>query len=158
MSSSQTKKPSILLGDDTPGNLEILVQFFDKQGFEVFVATDGTSALEQVPSTHPDLILLDAMMPGLDGFETCQRLKANPDTADIPVIFMTALTETADKVKGFRAGAVDYVTKPIQHEQDYEPCDQPNPKLLLRLHLTVSLHKATRMGLLCSTHSCLELF
>lgn len=117
MSAPSSKKPSILLVDDTPTNLEILVQVFDKQGYEVFVATDGESALEQVPSTKPDLILLDVMMPGLDGFETCQRLKANPSTADIPVIFMTALAETNDKVKGFQTGAVDYVTKPIQHEE-----------------------------------------
>jgi len=117
MRPSPSSKPSILLVDDTPTNLEILVQVFDKQGYEVFVATDGESALEQVPSTRPDLILLDVMMPGLDGFETCKRLKGNPDTADIPVIFMTALTETNDKVKGLQAGAVDFVTKPIQHEE-----------------------------------------
>jgi DNA-binding NtrC family response regulator len=117
MSRITSHKPSILLVDDTPTNLEILVQVFDKQGYEVFVATDGESAIEQVSSTQPDLILLDVMMPGLDGFETCQRLKANSDTADIPVIFMTALTETQEKVKGFQVGAVDYVTKPIQHEE-----------------------------------------
>jgi len=117
MSLSSSPKSSIFLVDDTPTNLEILVQVFDKQGYEVFVATDGESALEQISATRPDLILLDVMMPGLDGFETCQRLKANPATADIPVIFMTALTETLDKVKGFQVGAVDYVTKPIQHEE-----------------------------------------
>lgn len=117
MSLTPENKPSILLVDDTPTNLEILVKVFDKEGYEVFVATDGQSALEQVPSTRPDLILLDVMMPGLDGFETCQRLKANPATADIPVIFMTALAETNDKVKGFQTGAIDYVTKPIQHEE-----------------------------------------
>lgn len=117
MSLLPSSKPSILLVDDTPTNLEILVQVFDKQGYEVFVATDGESALEQISATRPDLILLDVMMPGLDGFETCQRLKANPATADIPVIFMTALTETPEKVKGFQMGAVDYVTKPIQHEE-----------------------------------------
>jgi len=92
MSLLPSSKPSIFLVDDTPTNLEILVQVFDKEGYDVFVATDGESALEQVPNTRPDLILLDVMMPGLDGFETCQRLKANPHTADIPVIFMTALT------------------------------------------------------------------
>jgi len=117
MSLLPSSKPSILLVDDTPTNLRILGIVFEKQGFEIFVATDGVSALEQVPNIRPDLILLDVMMPGLDGFETCQRLKANPDTADIPVIFMTALTETMDKVKGFQAGAVDYVTKPIQLEE-----------------------------------------
>jgi len=117
MSLLPSSKPSIFLVDDTPTNLEILVQVFDKEGYDVFVATDGESALEQVPNTRPDLILLDVMMPGLDGFETCQRLKANPHTADIPVIFMTALTKTLDKVKGFHVGALDYVTKPIQHEE-----------------------------------------
>ena len=117
MSLLPSSKPSILLVDDTPTNLEILVQVFDKQGYDVFVATDGESALEQISATRPDLILLDVMMPGLDGFETCQRLKANPATADIPVIFMTALTETPEKVKGFQMGALDYVTKPIQHEE-----------------------------------------
>jgi len=117
MSFTRSPKPSILIVDDTPTNLQILGIVFDKQGFEIFVATDGVSALEQVQNIRPDLILLDVMMPGLDGFETCQRLKANPDTADIPVIFMTALTETTDKVKGFQAGAVDYVTKPIQIEE-----------------------------------------
>ena len=117
MSVSSSRKSSILLVDDTPTNLEILVQVFDREGYEVFVATDGESALEQAPSTKPDLILLDVMMPGLDGFETCRRLKAHPDTADTPIIFMTALTETHDKVKGLQVGAVDYVTKPIQHEE-----------------------------------------
>ena len=113
----QEKPGAILIVDDTPTNLEILVDFFANQGFEVFVAMDGESALDQISHARPDLILLDVMMPGIDGFETCRRLKANNETADIPVIFMTALTETVDKVKGFTVGAVDYVTKPIQHEE-----------------------------------------
>jgi len=158
MSTSITKKPSILLVDDTPANLEILVQVFDKQGFEVFVATDGESALEQIPSIHPDLILLDAMMPGLNGFETCLRLKANPESADIPVIFMTALSETVDKIRGFRVGAVDYVTKPIQHEEVLarvtthltmrslrQKLEQTNQTLELRVQeRTAELHFALR--------------
>jgi signal transduction histidine kinase len=81
------------------------------------VAEDGEDALAQTTHTKPDLILLDVMMPGLDGFETCGRLKADPATKDIPVIFMTALNETAEKVRAFKAGAVDYITKPIQHEE-----------------------------------------
>ena len=114
----ELEKPgAILIVDDTPTNLEILVDFFAGQGFEVFVAMDGESALEQISHARPDLILLDVMMPGIDGFETCRRLKANSEMADIPVIFMTALTETVDKVRGFTVGAVDYVTKPIQHEE-----------------------------------------
>ena len=117
MSVESSKKDSILLVDDTASNLEILVNFFSEQGFQVSVAVDGESALEQIRHDLPDLILLDVMMPGIDGFETCRRLKANERTADIPVIFMTALSETMDKVKGFSVGGVDYVTKPIQHEE-----------------------------------------
>ncbi len=117
MKEEQNKPGSLLIVDDTPTNLEILVDFFSEQGFDVFVAMDGESAIEQIPHARPELILLDVMMPGIDGFETCRRLKADEETADIPIIFMTALTDTVDKVKGFSAGAVDYVTKPIQHEE-----------------------------------------
>ena len=105
MSGENPKKSSILLVDDTTANLEILVAFFTKQGFTVSVAVDGESALDQLKQDRPDLILLDVMMPGIDGFETCRRLKANKETAEIPVIFMTALSETMDKVKGFSLGA-----------------------------------------------------
>ena len=117
MKEEQNKPGSLLIVDDTPTNLEILVDFFSEQGFDVFVAMDGESAIEQIAHARPELILLDVMMPGIDGFETCRRLKANEETADIPIIFMTALTDTVDKVRGFSAGAVDYVTKPIQHEE-----------------------------------------
>lgn len=110
-------KHSLLIVDDTPTNLDVLVDFFIEHNFEVFVATDGESALEQLAHIQPDLILLDIMMPGLDGFETCQRIKAQERLKDIPVIFMTALSDTTDKVQGFQVGAVDYITKPIQHEE-----------------------------------------
>ncbi len=129
MSMESSKKESLLLVDDTPSNLEILVNFFNEQGFQVSVAVDGESALEQIEHDLPDLILLDVMMPGIDGFETCRRLKANEKTADIPVIFMTALSETMDKVKGFSVGGVDYVTKPIQQE---EVLARVNTHLMLR--------------------------
>jgi len=109
--------PSILLVDDTPTNLKILVEYFSDSGFDISVATSGETALKQIEANPPDLILLDVMMPGIDGFETCRRIKANPATKDVPVIFMTALTETSDKVKGFEAGAVDYVTKPLHQEE-----------------------------------------
>ena len=107
----------VLVVDDNPTNLSVLVNILRDVGLRVLVATDGESALEQVAYNKPDLILLDVMMPGIDGFETCQRLKANPDTANIPVIFMTALSETVDKVRGLSMGAVDYVTKPFEHEE-----------------------------------------
>ncbi len=129
MSVENSKKESILLVDDTASNLEILVNFFNEQGFQVSVAVDGESALEQIDHDLPDLILLDVMMPGIDGFETCRQLKAKEKTADIPVIFMTALSETMDKVKGFSVGGVDYVTKPIQHE---EVLARVNTHLMLR--------------------------
>ena len=86
-------------------------------GFKVLVATDGESAIEQLKFVQPDLILLDVMMPGIDGFETCRRLKADPAKQEIPVIFMTALADTLDKVQGFQMGAVDYITKPFQYEE-----------------------------------------
>lgn len=108
---------SILIVDDTPTNLEVLVDYFADLRFDVLVASDGPGALEQMAHAKPDIILLDVMMPGMDGFEVCRRLKAAPDTADIPVIFMTALSDTVDKIRGFEAGAVDYVTKPIQQEE-----------------------------------------
>jgi signal transduction histidine kinase len=107
----------LLIVDDNPTNLGILFDYLTKSGFKVLVALDGESAIEQVEYTKPDLILLDVMMPGIDGFKTCDRLKANPSTQDIPVIFMTALSDTVDKVHGFEIGAVDYITKPIQHEE-----------------------------------------
>ena len=114
---TRADKDAILIVDDTPTNLEVLVNYLTGSGFEVFVATDGESAIERVALVQPDIILLDVMMPGIDGFETCRRLKQNEKTRDIPVIFMTALTDTVDKVRGFNAGAVDYVTKPFQQEE-----------------------------------------
>ncbi len=109
--------PLILVVDDTPANLEVLTEALENAGFEVAVATDGERALKQATLSQPDLILLDVMMPGIDGFETCRQLKASAITSDIPVIFMTALTELNDKVRGFSLGAVDYVTKPFQEAE-----------------------------------------
>ncbi|NEP52859.1 MAG: response regulator [Moorea sp. SIO3C2] len=97
-------KNLILVVDDTPTNLSVISQALHNAGFTVAVETDGESAIEQVNYNQPDLILLDVMMPGIDGFETCKRLKANPLNRDIPVIFMTALTDTVDKVKGLSIG------------------------------------------------------
>ena len=108
---------TLLIVDDMPANIAVLVESLEQHGFEALVARDGESALEQAGYAQPDLILLDVMMPGMDGFETCRRLKASAETREIPVIFMTALDETDDKVRGFTAGAVDYVTKPFQQEE-----------------------------------------
>ncbi|HEY0947042.1 MAG TPA: hybrid sensor histidine kinase/response regulator [Opitutaceae bacterium] len=108
---------TVLVVDDTPANLSVLVQCLGDAGLRVMVAEDGLDALEQAARTRPDLILLDVMMPGIDGFETCRRLKTQPATADTPVIFMTALADTAEKLQGFAVGAVDYITKPVQHDE-----------------------------------------
>ncbi len=107
----------ILIVDDNPDNLSVLFELLSAYHFEVLVAEDGESALSQAEYARPDLILLDILMPNMDGFMTCQRLKANPSTQQIPVIFMSALTETEEKVKGFQLGGVDFVTKPLQHEE-----------------------------------------
>ncbi len=115
MKSAESK--GILVVDDNPTNLEVLSESLIQAGFQVAVAIDGESALEQVVYHRPELILLDVMMPGIDGFETCQRLKENPETYDIPVIFMTALSDTQHKVRGLSLGAVDYITKPFQQEE-----------------------------------------
>ncbi|WP_428559883.1 MAG: response regulator [Solidesulfovibrio sp. DCME] len=103
----------ILLVDDTETNLDILVETLGED-YEVTVATDGETALAQARAQAPDLILLDIMMPGMDGYEVCRRLMADPVTAQTPVIFLTALTEVTDKTQGFAVGAVDYVTKPFE--------------------------------------------
>ncbi len=117
MSSDTVENRSILIVDDTPTNLEVLFNFLSNAGFKVLFAEDGESALEKANYALPNLILLDILMPGIDGFETCRRLKENESTKSIPVIFLTALTDTADKVKGFSLGAVDFITKPLQYEE-----------------------------------------
>ncbi|MBD2233290.1 response regulator [Phormidium tenue] len=117
MSEDTAKTATILVVDDTPTNLDVLFDFLNNAGFKVLFAEDGESALEKAQYADPDLILLDILMPGMDGFETCRRLKQQETTAAIPVIFLTALTETTDKVKGLALGAVDFITKPLQYEE-----------------------------------------
>ncbi|MFB2921497.1 hybrid sensor histidine kinase/response regulator [Aerosakkonema funiforme] len=117
MNSESSEQGIILIVDDTPTNLGSMVDCLTKSGFTVWVARSGQSAIKKVQYSPPDLILLDVIMPEMDGFETCQRLKENESTKDIPVIFMTALDDTESKVKGFNIGAVDYITKPLQHEE-----------------------------------------
>jgi DNA-binding response OmpR family regulator len=111
--SSAKRRDIVLVVDDTPGNLSFLTDTLDQVGVTVLVATDGTSALALVDQITPDLILMDAMMPGIDGFETCRRLKQDKQLAHVPVIFMTGLSESWHVVKGLEVGGVDYVTKPI---------------------------------------------
>ncbi len=110
-------KVSILIVDDNPTNLHVLLEYLEESGFEILIARSGEGAIQQLVHFQPDLILLDVVMPGMNGFETCRRLKANKETQEIPVVFMSALSETVDKVKGFEVGGVDYVTKPFQQEE-----------------------------------------
>jgi formate hydrogenlyase transcriptional activator len=141
---SSVRGASILVVDDTPTNVSVLLEVLGRAGHKVLVARDGESALEQAGYAHPELILLDVMMPGLDGFETCKRLKREPMTAQIPVIFMTALSELHDKVRAFEAGAADYVSKPFQHEE-----------VLARVNVHLTLARLTRE--LAEANSNLEL-
>lgn len=105
---------TLLVVDDYPLNLSLIVDYLSEFGFQIIIAQTGEEAIELAKSEKPDLVLLDVMLPGINGFETCKRLKSNAETSDIIVIFMTVLTDTEDKVKGFNLGAVDYVTKPFQ--------------------------------------------
>ncbi|MBY6190238.1 response regulator [Microbulbifer agarilyticus] len=104
----------VLVVDDSPDTLSLINDTLEQAGIDALVALDGSQALNIAQRLRPDMILLDAVMPGLDGFETCRRLKADPTLAAIPVIFMTGLTDSADIVRGLESGGVDYLTKPIQ--------------------------------------------
>jgi signal transduction histidine kinase len=129
-----TQENTILVVDDTPTNLQVLFDLLSEQGYRVAIAKNGETALQRIQTSQPNLILLDVMMPGIDGFEACQKLKDNPATKDIPVIFMTALSDSVDKVKGLSLGAVDYITKPIQHEE-----------VLARIRVHLQLRNANRV-------------
>lgn len=110
-------KNKILIVDDEPVNVKVLQRKLEKSGYEVRMATNGFECLERVDEEHPDIILLDIMMPDMDGVETCQRLKQNPKTETIPVIFVTAKMDRTDKISGLESGAIDYITKPIDMEE-----------------------------------------
>lgn len=133
MNSKKSPRKSILIIDDSQTNLELISELFNESEFEVCIAPDGEVGIKKAEAERPDLILLDVIMPGIDGFETCRRLKKNPATKDIPVIFMTARSETVDKVKGLTIGAVDYITKPFQQEE-----------VLARLRLHLRLYYLTK--------------
>lgn len=117
MSNSRNYKGNILVVDDTPANLRLLVDLLKENGYQVRPVPNGNLALASVKALPPDLILLDIMMPEIDGYEVCRRLKADELTQDIPVIFISAINEVLDKVKAFNVGGVDYITKPFQVEE-----------------------------------------
>jgi PAS domain S-box-containing protein len=108
---------NVLIVDDTPANIDILGHIMGRGGLNISVAPNGEKALEVIGKNKPDLILLDVMMPGIDGYEVCERLKKDETTKDIPVIFLTALSDLENIVKGFKVGAVDYITKPFKEQE-----------------------------------------
>lgn len=114
---SSLKNKNILIVDDQPNNLRVLFTYLQARSMKVLIADSGKRAIDQIERQPPDIILMDVMMPGMDGFETCRRIKRNKRLSDIPVIFMTALTDMKDKLTAFSAGGVDYVTKPFQQEE-----------------------------------------
>jgi adenylate cyclase len=122
--------PLILAVDDTPENLEILSVRLEANGYEVQTAADGEEGLARARELEPDLILLDIMMPKMDGYDVMQQLRADPATAGVPVIFLTALTSTIEQHFGFDLGAVDYITKPFN-----------SPELLARVEVALRLRR-----------------
>jgi DNA-binding response OmpR family regulator len=140
----------VLIVDDVPDNLSVLHDALDEAGYAVLVATSGEAALQRASQALPDIVLLDAVMPGMDGFEVARRLKSQPDTAHIPIVFMTGLTETEHVVAAFQAGGVDYVTKPIRpreviariavHMQSARQARQARNALDAFGHATMAIH------------------
>ncbi|MGB7338182.1 MAG: hybrid sensor histidine kinase/response regulator [Phototrophicaceae bacterium] len=117
MATSNSQSEYILLVDDISDNLDMLGDMLNHQGYAVKMALDGQEALDKIADSPPDLVLLDIQMPGMNGYEVCQTIKASPDTEHIPVIFLSALNETSDVVKGFDAGGVDYISKPFKFKE-----------------------------------------
>jgi len=133
MGNNNSATESILLVDDNPTNLQVLFQTLEGVGCKLLIAKNGNGALAIAGKASPDLILLDIMMPDIDGYEVCRQLKADPATADIPVIFLSALGETEDKVKGLHLGAVDYITKPFQPDE-----------VIARVNTHLTIHRLKR--------------
>ena len=133
MGNNNSATESILLVDDNPTNLQVLFQTLEGVGCKLLIAKNGNGALAIAGKARPDLIRLDIMMPDIDGYEVCRQLKADPATADIPVIFLSALGETEDKVKGLHLGAVDYITKPFQPDE-----------VIARVNTHLTIHRLKR--------------
>jgi DNA-binding response OmpR family regulator len=131
--SAGQQKPLILIVDDVPQNLQVMGNFLIGKDYDIYMAASGQKALEMANKIWPDLILLDVIMPEMDGFQVCQELKAKAETKDIPVIFLTAKTQMEDILKGFEVGAVDYVTKPFNKKE-----------LLARVSTHVALRSAQK--------------
>ena len=132
----------IMIVDDTPANLALLSDTLSEANYRVLVATDGLSAIEQIDYLKPDIILMDVVMPGIDGFETCRRLKADPATCDIPILFMTGLGELDNLLRGFGEGGLDYIVKPIRP-----------PEVLARIEVHLALARARQRAENALQHS-----
>jgi two-component system sensor kinase FixL len=143
----------ILMVDDDPTNLDVLRHTLDGRGYRLFVTRSGESAIEVARRVHPALVLLDIVMPGIDGYETCRRLKEDPDTRDAAVIFLSSLDDTKDKVRGLEVGAVDFVPKPFQRD---EVVARVNTHLTLqRLRRQVEARNAELARALAGAHEVL---
>lgn len=139
------RSPSILIVDDAPAILGVVRELLTRQGYQTFLATSGERAMSIAQRVHPDLILLDVIMPGMDGFETCRRLKGDPRTQRIPVIFMSAKSDTDDIVAGFDFGAVDYIGKPLRMA---EVCARVRAQLRLRSTSEAHIEQADRLRMI----------
>jgi two-component system cell cycle response regulator len=148
VSVSDTRKPAVLIVDDAPDNLGALRTMMLRQGYQTFVANSGERALDIALRVKPDLVLLDIVMPGMDGLEACRRLKAHPATMHIPVIFMSARNETADIVAGFDNGAADYIPKPLRME---EVCARVRAQLRLRTTSATQSAQAERLRMIVNS-------
>ena len=137
---------TILTVDDTPANLDVLVEILEAAGFRISVATTGEKALQVLSQTKPDLILLDVMMPGIDGYETCRRLRAQEAGADVPVIFLTARDEPQAIRQGFEAGGDDYVTKPFNQEELLARIRTSLERVMLARELATLREKLEKFG------------
>ncbi|WP_434111148.1 sigma 54-interacting transcriptional regulator [Methylocaldum sp. GT1TLB] len=145
MTRNTERKPLVLMVDDNPVNLAELYDLLTEAQYEVSIAESGASAILQAERVVPDLILLDVLMPGMSGFAVCAKLKESPKTESIPVLFMTALDDTADKLQGLRLGAVDYITKPFQHEEVLARVNTHLTLARLRSELQASRERLSRI-------------
>lgn len=149
-------QPVVLIVDDQPDNLALLSSTLAGAGYMILVALDGDSALSRMEKVRPDVILLDAIMPGIDGFETCERIKANPLYRHIPVIFMTALSESHHVVNGFRVGGVDYVTKPIRTDEVVARIDAHVKRAASQRHADIVLELSSRAAVIATTQGDID--